>query len=123
MRSSMHTITTLAEAEALITRAEPAWIFKHSNTCPVSSAAAEEVAAFLAARPMPHGMVVVQESRPVSNWLATRLAYVHQSPQLFLIRDGKVAWQASHWGITQIAMTKALEQRPPLEPSCNVASL
>ena len=108
----MQTITTQTEAEALIARAEPVWIFKHSNTCPVSSAAEEEVAAFLAARPMPHGMVVVQQARPVSNWLATRLAYVHQSPQLFLIRNGKVAWQASHWGITQAAMTKAIEQKP-----------
>ena len=108
LKVTMHTITTQAEAEALIAHTEPVWIFKHSNTCPVSSAAEEEVAAFLATRPMTHGMVVVQQSRPLSNWLATQLAYVHQSPQLFLLRNGKVVWQASHWGITQAAMAKAL---------------
>ncbi len=104
----MITLTTQAEAEALLARSEPVWIFKHSATCPVSSAAEEEVLAFLAAQPMAVSMVVVQTARPVSNWLATRLGYVHQSPQLFLVTAGKVRWQASHWGITQAAMTAAL---------------
>jgi bacillithiol system protein YtxJ len=103
----MKTLTTQVQAEALL--ASPAvWIFKHSNTCPVSAEAEAQVATYLAAHPE-HvaGMVVVQEARPVSNWLAGRLGYVHQSPQLFLVRDGKVAWQASHWGITAQAMAKA----------------
>ena len=104
----MIALTTQTEAEALLAKTEPVWIFKHSATCPVSSAAEEEVQAFLAAHPMPTGMVVVQTARPVSNWVATRLGYVHQSPQLFLVADGKVRWQTSHWGITQAAMTAAL---------------
>ena len=104
----MIALTTQADAEALLARPEPVWIFKHSATCPVSSAADAEVQGFLAAHPMAAGMVVVQTARPVSNWLATRLGYVHQSPQLFLVADGKVRWQASHWGITQAAMVAAL---------------
>jgi bacillithiol system protein YtxJ len=104
----MISLTTQAEAEALLAQAEPVWIFKHSATCPVSSAAEAEILAFLGAHPMSAGMVVVQSARPVSNWLATRLGYVHQSPQLFLIAEGKVRWQASHWGITQTAMRAAL---------------
>lgn len=108
----MTPLTSVEQSDAFLSGAEPRWVFKHSNTCPVSSAALDEVTSFLNSQPMPLGMVTVQEARPVSNWLATRLAYVHQSPQLFLIRDGKVAWQASHWGITAAAMTSALSAKP-----------
>lgn len=104
----MTELTTQDQAEALLQGTQPLWVFKHSNTCPVSSAAHDEVAAFLTAHPMPLGIVTVQLARPVSNWLATRLSYVHQSPQLFLVRDGKVVWHASHWGITTAAMTAAV---------------
>ena len=95
-------------AEALISGDTPAWILKHSSTCAISAAAHDEVAAFLARRPQPAALVVVQTARPLSNWLATRLGYTHQSPQLFLVRGGKVLWQASHWGITAQAMENAL---------------
>jgi len=104
----MTPLTSTEQTETFLGDAEPRWVFKHSNTCPVSSAALDEVTAFLSTHNMPLGMVVVQEARPVSNWLATRLAYVHQSPQLFLIRNGKVTWHASHWGITATAMAQAL---------------
>jgi len=93
--------------DALIIGATPAWILKHSNSCPVSFAALEQVTAHLAAHAEPAGMITVQTHRPLSNWLATRLGYVHQSPQLFLVRSGAVLWQGSHWGITAAAMTTA----------------
>jgi bacillithiol system protein YtxJ len=54
-------------------------------------------------------MVVVQEQRPLSNLIAQRLKYTHQSPQLFLIENGSVRWHASHWGITATAMSAARE--------------
>lgn len=95
------------DAEALIAGDAPAWILKHSAICPVSSAALAEVEAHLATHPAAAGMVVVQRERPLSNWLATRLGYVHQSPQLFLVQGGRVRWQASHWGITAAAMAAA----------------
>ena len=101
-------LTSPEIAEGLLAGIEPLWIFKHSNSCPVSLAAHDEVLEFLAAHAMPVGIVTVQEARAVSNWLATRLAYVHQSPQLFLVVAGKVVWHASHWGITAKAMTAAI---------------
>ena len=104
----MNTLTDQNQAETLISSPAPAWILKHSNACPVSFAAHDEMADFLAMHPAPHGIVVVQTHRPLSNWLSTRLGFVHQSPQLFLVRDGKVLWQASHWGITTAAMHQAL---------------
>lgn len=103
----MQPLTTEAEATALLAAPE-AWILKHSNACPVSFAAHDQVAAYAGAHPgATIGVVTVQTHRPLSNWLAQRLAHVHQSPQLFLVRAGKVAWTASHWGITTEAMEQA----------------
>ena len=107
------TLTSQAEAEALIAGPAPVWILKHSNACPVSFAALEQFEAHLASQPLGAGLVVIQEQRPLSNWLAVRLGYVHQSPQLFLIVDGKVTWQASHWGITAEAMAKTIKAHVP----------
>ncbi len=93
------------QTEQLIAGPTPAWILKHSAICPTSAAALAEVEAHLAAHPSElAGMVVVQQDRPLSNWIATRLGRVHQSPQLFLVRDGAVQWSASHWSITATAM-------------------
>lgn len=92
------------EVEALLA-GPPAWIFKHSRTCGISAAAHDEVAAHLAANPGQRcAMVVVQDDRPLSNWIAERLGRVHQSPQLFLVGRGRVLWAASHWSITAAAM-------------------
>ena len=101
-------ITELRDAghlDVLLGAAHPTWIFKHSNSCPTSAAAHDEVETYLAAHPAEVlGMVVVQVDRPLSNLIAQRLARVHQSPQLFLIANGKVIWSASHWSITAAAM-------------------
>lgn len=106
-------LPTQPDAERFLGTAGPRWVFKHSNACPVSFAAHDEVEAFLAAHPEAAlARVVVQEARPVSNWLAQRLGYVHQSPQLFLVDGGQVRWHASHWGITRDAMERAAGVAP-----------
>jgi bacillithiol system protein YtxJ len=101
-------LTDEREAEAIIAAERPGWIYKHSATCGISGAALEQVDSYLAAHPADElGMVVVQSHRPLSNQLASRLKYAHQSPQLFLVRGGAVLWQASHWGISAEAMAEA----------------
>jgi bacillithiol system protein YtxJ len=107
----LQTLTTEAEAEALIGSAQPAWLLKHSITCSISSAAHDEVESFLARHPEARaGIIVVQTQRPLSTWVAQRLVRVHQSPQLFLLQNGTVRWSASHWSITAAAMEQALTQ-------------
>lgn len=99
------------DAETLIASSGPVWLLKHSRTCPVSAAALDEFTRFLTPRPgLQAGMLVVQDQRPLSNWVAERLKYTHQSPQLFLIREGQVLWHASHWNITVDGMANALVQ-------------
>jgi bacillithiol system protein YtxJ len=100
-------LATEADAAALIRSSRPAWIFKHSDSCSISHAAESEFSAYVATHDDPAGMLVVQSQRPLSNWLASTLKYTHQSPQLFLVQDGKVLWHASHWSITAAAMAGA----------------
>jgi bacillithiol system protein YtxJ len=106
-------LTSEAAAAALIASHEPAWLLKHSTACSVSHAAREQVEAFLADHPGPAGLLVVQDGRPLSLWVANRLGRVHQSPQLFLLQDGAVRWSASHWSITAAAMAQALTTLKP----------
>ncbi len=96
-------------ADQLILSQRPAWLLKHSRTCPISAAALDEFTRYLAAHPDdPAGLLVVQDQRPLSNWVAQRLKYTHQSPQLFLLQSGEVLWSASHWSITVEAMAEAV---------------
>jgi bacillithiol system protein YtxJ len=97
-----------AQAEDAIASPRPTWLFKHSNSCGISASALDEFSAYLTAHPdQPASMVVVQEQRPLSNWIAARLRRAHQSPQLFLLKGGEVLWSASHWSITAQAMDDA----------------
>lgn len=106
-------LTTEAEAEALISGPGPAWLFKHSNACGTSAAALDEFTGFLAVHPeLAAGVVVVQQHRPLSAWISSRLKHVHQSPQVFLLQDGVVRWQASHWSITAANLAQALARLP-----------
>jgi bacillithiol system protein YtxJ len=104
-------LTKESDLEALMKSPACTWLFKHSNTCSVSSAALDEVNSFLSAHPEQNvSMIVVQTHRPLSNAVASQLKHVHQSPQLFLLKDGYVLWSATHWSITADAMTLALKK-------------
>ena len=103
-------LTSNADVDELLASDEPVWIFKHSTACGTSFHAHEEVSAFAATHPDARiGMVVVQTARPVSNYIAERLGKMHASPQLFLVRDGAIAWHGTHYSITAEAMAKASE--------------
>ena len=67
-------------------------VFKHSNTCGVSSRAYGEMSKLT----LPIGIVVVQHARPVSDEIEKRWQVSHETPQVLIIKDGKVVWNASH---------------------------
>lgn len=83
---------------------QPVVIFKHSNACGISSHVMEMVDTV--GRDV--HIVVVQDDRELSNEIATRTGRVHQSPQIFVIRDGKPIYHATHYGIDPIEVEKAL---------------
>jgi bacillithiol system protein YtxJ len=103
----MQTLSTEAEFDQLLANDGPVWLLKHSAICPTSHAALQEVQHYLQEHDESAGMVVVQQARPLSNHIAQKLGFVHQSPQLFLLQGAAVRWNTSHWGITASAMAKA----------------
>jgi len=83
-------------------------LFKHSNLCGVSSRAYAEMAK------LPHtiGLVVVQEARTVSDEIERRWGVSHETPQVLIVRGGKVVWSASHFQIKAASVAAAVEGEP-----------
>ena len=106
--------TEITSEEALkqhIASEEPVWLIKHSITCGISDAAYGEYNAYLAAHPEASAAhILIQKQRPLSNLTAEILGRVHQSPQLFLLKNGEVLWTATHWSITAAAMDAAFKE-------------
>jgi len=88
----------------------PVLIFKHSNSCPISTKAYSQFLSFLeqADSNVSYNLVTVQEARDVSNEIASRLRLEHQSPQAILIRKGRTVWNASHFAITVESLSDAV---------------
>jgi bacillithiol system protein YtxJ len=77
-------------------------VFKHSTTCPISFAADREMRAFIASHPqVPVHKVLVREQRATSNDIADWTGIEHESPQVIVLRNGKVVASASHGEITE----------------------
>ena len=97
MPANFNTLDSIDSLDSLFESSyfRPVVIFKHSNTCGISAHLMEEVSVVDA----DINVVVVQTSRDVSNAIETRTGHRHQSPQAFVIRDGKAVYHATHYGI------------------------
>lgn len=88
-------------------------IFKHSNRCAISTGAFAAYTAFASAHPdVPHGWVDVVGQRPLSNRIEQVTGVAHGSPQAIWIVDGRAAWHASHFDITENALARAVGPGP-----------
>lgn len=98
-------ITEATELEDLLVRSneQPVILFKHSTTCPISARARREMEKVNAEV----ALVVVQHARALSNEVAARTGIKHESPQVFVVRNGSPAWHASHYDITASDVEKA----------------
>lgn len=109
----MNILTTLEDLDAALAQSAtlPIVIFKHSATCGTSAQAYEEIEESLA---MSLGaktyLVDVLANRGLSQAIAARFKVRHESPQVLLIRDGVVSWQASHFRVTADAIAAAVRQ-------------
>jgi bacillithiol system protein YtxJ len=79
-------------------------IFKHSLTCPISAAAYDQMCEFKGEV----ALLEVQRSRELSREIEDRLGVVHESPQIIVLRNGQVVWNASHFRITAAAVAAAV---------------
>lgn len=88
----------------------PVMIFKHSLTCPVSTAGYQAYLSFLEGRSDGnlYTLIEVQNARDLCNEVAERTGVRHESPQAVLLKDGKAVWNASHWDISPESLQEAL---------------
>jgi bacillithiol system protein YtxJ len=91
-------------------RVAPVVLFKHSTTCPISARAHRQMSQLDRTAVGEVALVVVQTARAVSTEIARRTGVRHESPQAFVIRDGKVVWDASHFDITAEAVERAVTE-------------
>lgn len=98
MSGNFVNVESLEALDALFAESHrnPVVLFKHSNTCGISADVIDQVSAVGDTV----NVVVVQTHRDISNKLAEKTGYRHQSPQAFVIKDGKAIYHATHYGIT-----------------------
>ena len=83
-------------------------LFKHSPTCPISAQAFFEYRRFCEAHAdVPTLWLHVIEQRPASLSVAEATGVTHESPQALWIKEGEVAWHASHGAITLASLAAA----------------
>lgn len=103
----INTLESIEQLQKILTEEKKVMILKHSSTCPISHAAFEEYGDFAGQEEVPAWMLIVQESRPLSNYIAETYGIQHESPQAILFVDGKPVWNASHWKITKRSLKEA----------------
>ena len=103
-------LQTIQDWQAVLEQSQEQRLFvlKHSTTCPVSAAAYREFDEL--ATDIPKYFLKIQHHRPVSAEIESNLGRRHESPQLFLLKDGKALWEATHRAITKSKINKALEE-------------
>jgi bacillithiol system protein YtxJ len=103
-----HTVADAGTLEGLFERSHeaPVLLFKHSNACPISAAAYQQMARFDGEV----SIVVVQDSRELSREIASRTGVQHESPQALVLRNGEAVWTASHFDVTAAAVEQALKE-------------
>jgi bacillithiol system protein YtxJ len=109
-------VTSTEQLDRLLTASQraPVWIFKHSLACGVSGHALSEFKSFIDALdaddPAHFALVEIQQTPGISEEVARRTGVRHESPQLIVLRDGAVVWEASHWAIKRKSLEKASDQ-------------
>jgi len=94
--------------EELVSRSQesPVVVFKHSTTCPISAAAYEQMTHFNGEV----ALVDVQSASEVSREIEKKTGVPHESPQVLVLLNGKVIWNASHWKVKADAVAEAIRE-------------
>jgi bacillithiol system protein YtxJ len=93
-------LSSLEQLEKAIeeSKVKPVAIFKHSVRCGISHHVKDRIASDYDLKPNELSFYYLDliTYRPISNKIAERLNVPHQSPQLILLKDGDVVYDASH---------------------------
>jgi len=102
-----------ADAESLLGRHPVHLIYKHSPYCGLSLIAERQVQRYQAAPDaLPMTVIDVFEQRALSDAIETVTGVRHESPQILVVRDGRVHWHASHRRVTAEAIADAVADVP-----------
>ena len=87
-------------------------LFKHSTRCSISSTALHRLQGFCneLKQPISAYIIDVISQRDLSNEIATLLNIKHESPQLFVLKDGKLQYHNSHFGINKADLIKTINE-------------
>jgi bacillithiol system protein YtxJ len=89
----------------------PVLIFKHSTQCAISSMALARLVRKWQAgdqeKIKPYFLDLMAD-RSLSDAVAKQFGVAHQSPQVLVIKDGKVQYEASHYSISYADIMKSL---------------
>ncbi|MBT4482510.1 MAG: bacillithiol system redox-active protein YtxJ [Candidatus Latescibacteria bacterium] len=107
---SINLVETITSLNKILNN-QYAILMKHSTKCPVSQMAKIEVEKFagLCNNRIKLYIIDVLTNADVSYEIEKRTQVKHESPQVFIFKDGKVIWHASHGRITVKAMREACE--------------
>jgi bacillithiol system protein YtxJ len=112
--NNLQTLQTIEGLQEVLeeSKTHPVLLFKHSNSCPISSRAYHQFQSYLeSADPrVTYHLITVQTARPVSNEVESRLGILHESPQAILIKNGEQVWHASHSNITVSNLQAAIQK-------------
>ncbi len=108
-------LTDVADIDRLLADSfeRPVLVLKHSRSCGTSAQAFDELQDHLSQAPADgahYAVVTVQTHRDVSQALASRLGVRHETPQALVLRNGEVAWHASHFRVTAQSIAAALDR-------------
>ncbi len=86
-------------------------IYKHSFNCAVCIFSKTKVEETMesASNVAGFSFIDVVKQRALSKEIAAKTGVRHESPQVIVLKDGKVFWHASHSGITKDSLQKAIQ--------------
>lgn len=107
MGAQFNQINSIEELENVFAESneKPVALFKHSITCPISTAVYQEVKGVDGKI----NLVIVQTARNVSNEIARKTGVRHESPQAIVLKNGKAIYHASHYDITAEDVEKEIK--------------
>lgn len=106
----MQKLDSVEQFEQVLKTKDSFLILKHSLTCPISQGAYDEYNKFSKANPdYSSYYLVVQDSRPLANYIAETFNVKHESPQALLFTNKSVTWHTSHWKITYDVLNEIIQ--------------
>ncbi len=102
-------LTTAAQIDEIkaLSAQKPVFIFKHSTTCSISNMSLDRLQRNWKAEDedkITPFYLDLLAYRALSNQVALDFGVTHESPQVLVIREGKVVYHESHYGISYASL-------------------